>query len=514
MTGFVISEPSTARGVLEPLMNVFGVHGFEQAGRFVFRSIGRAASAIDVAHILVESSDGDALSFVLEDQGDLPCVAELYCNDPLRDFQVVGASVRRDTGQGTESLSISGSMEMGQATALAESWMARRYAERRTASFSLPWSGAALHVGDRVRLDALGGGRNYVVSSLEDGEVRTIKAVALAPNIVFGDDGETPRLPPGTPVSDMKPLFHLIDLPLWPSAEDPAGQLRVACHAKPWRGVVTCASPSEDGFVERGLIGERAVMGELTTPLKGAPSGRLINHGVIELVLYSGELGSRSLAQILNGANTAVLKSPDGRWEVLQFLEAEEIGQNRWRLTRILRGQLGTEISSLSEKAVGTPFVLLDGGVQSIGLQSSEIGLELNWRIGAAGKSFSDEFFDTVKAAGGLQALRPLSPVHLKSKRLGNGDLSVHWVRRGRLDADSWMGEDIPLGEEREAYQVEVWQSDTLVRSVRVQTASWIYPNTELLAELGTTDFQIRVAMLSAKTGMGDFTVLDMSNVL
>lgn len=38
------------------------------------------------------------------------------------------------------------------------------------------------------------------------------------------------------------------------------------------------------------------------------------------------------------------------------------------------------------------PFVLLDGGLQSIGLQSSEIGLELNWRIGAAGKSFSDEF--------------------------------------------------------------------------------------------------------------------------
>jgi hypothetical protein len=41
LTGFVISEPSTARGVLEPLMNVFGVQGFEQSGQFKFRSSGR-----------------------------------------------------------------------------------------------------------------------------------------------------------------------------------------------------------------------------------------------------------------------------------------------------------------------------------------------------------------------------------------------------------------------------------------------------------------------------------------
>ncbi len=183
-------------------------------------------------------------------------------------------------------------------------------------------------------------------------------------------------------------------------------------------------------------------------------------------------------------------------------------------MSRLLRGQLGTETASLIEKPVGTPFVLLDGGVQDIGLLASEIGLELNWRIGAAGKSFSDEFFDTVKAVGGLQALKPLSPVHLKAKQLSNGDLSAHWIRRGRLDADSWMGEDIPLAEEREAYQVEVWQSDAIVRSAQVQTTSWIYSNSERLAELDTKGFQIRVAMVSAKTGAGDFATLDISNIL
>lgn len=512
LTGFVISEPSTARVAIEPLMNVFGVHGFEQAGQFIFRSISRAVEVLDVTVALVEPSDGDALTSVLEDQGELPSVAELYCNDPLRDFQVVGASVRRDTGEGTENLSLSGSMETGQATALAEAWLARRYAERRTASFSLPWSEAALHVGDRIRLDILGGERDYVVTALEDGEVRAVKAVALAPNVIFADRGETPQLPPGGPVSDMKPVFHLIDLPLWPGAEGSASQFRIACHARPWRGVAVYASPSGDGFVERSLIGERAVMGELTTPLGSGAGGRLINAQTIDVALYSGELQSRPIAQIFNGANMAMVKSPDGKWEIVQFLDAEEIGQNQWRLSRLLRGQLGTEATSLLEKPAGTPFVLFDGGVQPVGLHTNEIGLELNWRIGAAGKSFSDEYYDTIQTIGGLQALRPLSPVHLKANRLANGDLSLGWIRRGRIDADSWMGTDIPLGEDSETYRIEIWQDQTLVRSLDVNAASWIYPNAARLAEVGSNSFQIRIAMLSTRSGAGDFASITIDN--
>ncbi len=59
--------------------------------------------------------------------------------------------------------------------------------------------------------------------------------------------------------------------PLWPGAEDPAAQFRIACHAKPpWRGVAVYASPSNDGFAERALIGERAIMRRLTARSQAA----------------------------------------------------------------------------------------------------------------------------------------------------------------------------------------------------------------------------------------------------
>ncbi|MBB5703701.1 hypothetical protein FHS76_003611 [Ochrobactrum daejeonense] len=510
LSGFVVAEPSSARGVLEPLLNVFGVHGYEQAGRFVFKSIARAGSALALADF-VQPDEGEALTAVIEDRDDLPSVAQLYCNDPLRDFQIAGASVRRDEGQGTETLSLSGVMEQGPASALAEAWMARRHAERRTAQFSLPWSAAALHVGDRVRLGVLDGERNYAVTGLEDGEVRAVRAVALAPNIALADHGTTPTRPPGGPALDMKPVFHLIDLPLWPGAEDPAAQFRIACHAKPWRGAAVFASPSDDGFAERAIVQNRAIMGELTAPLDGGPSGRLIEGQAVEVALYAGELQSRPLSQILNGANTALLRADGGEWEVFQFLEAEEIGLNRWKLTRLLRGQLGTELAASMVKQVETPFVLLDGAVAAAGLQASEIGLELNWRVGTAGKSFSSEFFDTVRAQGGLRGLRPPSPVHLNMTRLPDGDLVFNWIRRGRIDADDWLGEDIPLGEEREAYRVEIWRNGLLARSSQALSPSWIYEWAQREADMGDAAFQFRVAMIGAKSGPGDFALLDVA---
>ncbi len=232
---------------------------------------------------------------------------------------------------------------------------------------------------------------------------------------------------------------------------------------------------------------------------------------MVDVVLYAGELQSRPLAQVLNGANTALMQAPDGAWEVFQFLEAEEIGLNHWRLQRLLRGQLGTERAALVEKPQGTPFILLDAAVRAAGLTGSELGLELNWRAGTAGKAFSEAFFDTRSAIGGLRALKPLSPVHLKYELQPNGALVFHWIRRGRVDADSWLGEDIPLGEERELYRVEVWQKGQLLHSDQVASPVWTYAGAERLAEAGIGSFALHVAMVGAKTGPGDVAILEIT---
>ena len=71
LAGFTISESSIARGVLKPLVNVFGVHGFEQAGQFVFRSIARVSSAVAISDLLVQPDEGVPFTAELEGSGHI-----------------------------------------------------------------------------------------------------------------------------------------------------------------------------------------------------------------------------------------------------------------------------------------------------------------------------------------------------------------------------------------------------------------------------------------------------------
>jgi hypothetical protein len=72
--------------------------------------------------------------------------------------------------------------------------------------------------------------------------------------------------------------------------------------------------------------------------------------------------------------------------------------------------------------------------------------LARHWRVGPARRALDDpSYVERVLAFDGI-GLRPLRPVHLRAAGAGP-DLAVRWIRRGRIDADSWSGLDVPLGE-------------------------------------------------------------------
>ena len=52
--------------------------------------------------------------------------------------------------------------------------------------------------------------------------------------------------------------------------------------------------------------------------------------------------------------------------------------------------------------------------------------------------------------------LRPYRPAHLRADAAADGGIELRWIRRTRVDGDSWLGSDVPLGEEREAYLLRV----------------------------------------------------------
>ena len=172
---------------------------------------------------------------------------------------------------------------------------------------------------------------------------------------------------------------------------------------------------------------------------------------------------------LLAGRNAIAIQTLNGGWEIAQFESAEEVAAGQWRLSGLLRGQGGTEDAMAAGAEAGARAVLLNDAVVPVGLRASEIGLNLQLRIGPAGRPFIDRYFETVTAAGGVRARLPLSPVHLSAMNANaDGSIMLNWIRRTRIDGDGWDGTDVPLGEEDERYVVRIrnagaviWETET-----------------------------------------------------
>ena len=69
---------------------------------------------------------------------------------------------------------------------------------------------------------------------------------------------------------------------------------------------------------------------------------------------------------MLGGRNAAAVLTAEAGWEVLQFADAQLVGPGEYRLTRLLRGQCGTEQATETGAEEGADFVLLDKAVMPL----------------------------------------------------------------------------------------------------------------------------------------------------
>lgn len=85
----------------------------------------------------------------------------------------------------------------------------------------------------------------------------------------------------------------------------------------------------------------------------------------------------------------------------------------------------------------------------------------------------------------------------------GSGDIEINWVRRTRVGGDSWGVTEVPLGEEVEAYVVEIFSDGLLLRREELTEAHWTYTASDQSADGVNGVIEIQVAQVSALYGPG-----------
>ncbi len=243
-------------------------------------------------------------------------------------------------------------------------------------------------------------------------------------------------------------VFHLLDLP--PLDDTVAAAPRVAVAAagqsSGWRRASLLLS-LDDGasWQEVGATASPAMIGTVQTPLAPASSLLFDETNALDVTLLndSMQLHSCSREAVNAGANAALVGS-----ELVQFCSAEPLGNNRFRLSGLLRGRRGTEWAIQSHLA-GERFILAEREVFS--LIDVPPGTELV-RVMAVG--IADVVPPEQRLERPIQALLPPAPAHVRARVLTNGDTEISWVRRSR-NGWRWLdGVDAPLVEEAERFSV------------------------------------------------------------
>ena len=308
------------------------------------------------------------------------------------------------------------------------------------------------------------------------------------------------------------PEVLLLDLPQL-QADQSAHQPLVAAYAKPWPGrIAVWRSAAEDGFELVTTFGSRARIGRLVADLYPGPTSRfdLGNAAVVDL--FSGTLASLTDLALFGGANAFAVESAPDVWEVLQAGQAELLAPGRYRLTRLLRGQRGTEWAMGDPTPAGARVVVLDAALAALPIGEAELGLPATWRIGPALRPPSDESYVATSFTPAGVGLRPFSVVHVEQPwRTARepGDLVIRWTRRSRaLAADSWNAPDVPLGEEREANEVEILDGPDVVRTLESTAPRVTYSAAQQIADfgglLGPGDtLDLRIFQISSLVGRG-----------
>jgi hypothetical protein len=297
----------------------------------------------------------------------------------------------------------------------------------------------------------------------------------------------------------------LLDLPLLRDEDNDSGFYAVArplISDSTFKGAVLLRSVDGGNYQRVAQFQSAGIVGTIVVPVNNVDPA-VIDHGSsLVLTLPAGVLTSRTLVEVLAGANAAAIGA-DGRWEVIQWLNAEQLGTTTWELTGLLRGRRGTE-HNVSTSVAGDQFVVLAQAVR-VGLDIALVGKTMLYKCVATDTTL--ESANEVSFAGQGVALKPFSPVHIEGDRdPETGIWLVDWLRRGRIGQTLQSGTDIALSEEVEDYEAEITTEEGVpVRVLSVSAEEISYGYNEQVVDFGATPdtLYLNIYPMSTKVGRG-----------
>lgn len=198
--------------------------------------------------------------------------------------------------------------------------------------------------------------------------------------------------------------------------------------------------------------------------------------------------------------------------EIIQFKDAKRINQNTWEISGLLRGLYGTE-RLINTHIANEVFAILD--IEK--MQSQSFGLEKSGStISLLGLTFGlNELSQSIQTdfTPDLTQLKPLSPSDFVGITQQNGNINMKWIRRARLNAKLVSNIGVPLDEQYENYNIDIYNSNNvLIKTYEVNNqTTFNYTKSMQIADGvdNINNFRVEISQISMNVGKGFTSIIE-----
>ena len=438
--GYVVYDQSSAKKAIEILQEVYYFDTVEQNGNLKFQSrkFGRSRE--------INSEDLSSLEISRDSSVDIPKECNIVYMDKFSDYRMCTATaVRAENSGDTINLSVPLVLSNSAAKRLSEIKLYESCDFSKTYSFKLPYSYAYLKPSDIVVInEGFGLTHRVKIKKIRHGKLVEIFGVSI--------DNELYSFNPTFDIKTNlaykasfpgKTECQILDINL--GSKIPSLYIVANGLENAWKGASIFISEDDgNNYKKVANVYENAIRGTSLYEFTEYNTCLFDFVNSITVVIYSGTLESIEKISLYNGVNAALIGE-----EIIQFLYAELIQDNVYKLSGLLRGRMGTKAYDHKAKE---DFILLDYRILKLDIAESLIGRQMLYKAISFNEAGEPDVFKFRYKANGL---KPLAPVHGVIKKHSNGDFILSWIRCSRQRADWPDYADLPNDEVYEKYEID-----------------------------------------------------------
>lgn len=482
--GYMLASESKAWDALKPLLAAYAYDIADHGGQLRLQKRGQGMAGVLEREMLGVQAHprkaGDVVVLERIEDRELPLECTVTFADANRDYQPNAVQSRRQIGssESKTTADLPLTLTTDEAASIADRILFEQHTTRRTVKFNGSRSHAWLLPGKAYgvptptrdvlpfRILRKTEGNDGVIEfegAYEDGEIYTSERP--------GADSDVPTntVPEAGPTT-----LLLIDAPMLAPEDDDTGFYWGATGSEDgWRGgVIFRSSDGGASFTQMALTGSPAILGEVASALGDGPVDLwdYANTLTVQLVNADDELESVSAAAVLNGANCFWLGGADGQdGEIIQFQTATLTAPGVYELSGLLRGRRGTDHATATHGPNEIFMLIEPDTLERENFGAGDWNKERQYKPVTLLTDIDDVTGQNFTNTG--ERKRPFSPVHIHGERDGSNNLALTAVRRTRISAPDLGEGPVPLGEETEAYEVDILDGVDVVRTISISGA-------------------------------------------